>query len=103
MALLNPILSAKQALDWGIVNQVLPEADLFPKAMELARTIAQGSLEAFGETKRMILSGVTESLESQMDVEARTIARIAGTRNGLEGVQAFIEKRPPRFSGNEGR
>lgn len=98
MALLNPLLNAEQALDWGIVNRVLPDAEVLPAALDLARQLAAGSLPASGEAKRLILSGASESLESQMERESRAIAAMAASADGREGVAAFIEKRPPRFA-----
>jgi 2-(1,2-epoxy-1,2-dihydrophenyl)acetyl-CoA isomerase len=99
MVLLNPVLTARQALEWGIVNQVVPDDQVLPVALEMARKWAQGPTRAYGEAKRLVLSGATESLESQMEKELRTIAAMFASPDGREGVKAFIEKRPPRFLG----
>ncbi len=99
MALLNPVLSARQALEWGLVNRVVADDQLLPEALTLARQLALGPTRAFGETKRLILSGATESLESQMERESRAIAAMAGSHDGREGVEAFIAKRTPNFTG----
>jgi 2-(1,2-epoxy-1,2-dihydrophenyl)acetyl-CoA isomerase len=99
MALLNPVLSARQALEWGLINQVVADDHLLPTALEIAHQWAKGPTLSFGETKRLILSGATESLESQMERESRAIARMAGSTDGREGVAAFIAKRPPKFKG----
>jgi len=97
MALLNTVLSAQQALEWGLVNRVVPDAEVLDTALEIARELANGATGAIGETKRLILSGASESLESQMEKESRTISRTMGSKNGHAGMQAFIEKRSPRF------
>lgn len=97
MALLNPVLSARQALDWGLINQVVPDDEVFETAMGIARQLAQGATGAIGETKRLILSGATESLESQMEKESRAISMTMDSGNGREGMLAFVEKRDPRF------
>jgi 2-(1,2-epoxy-1,2-dihydrophenyl)acetyl-CoA isomerase len=99
MALLNPVLSAKQALEWGLINRVVADDQVLPAALELATELAQGPTLAFGETKRLMLSGATESLESQLESESRAIAAVAGTVDGREGMAAFIAKRTPRFTG----
>jgi len=99
MVLLNPVLTARQALEWGIVNQVVADDQVLPVAMEMARKWAQGPTRAYGEAKRLVLSGATESLETQMEKELRTIAAMFASPDGREGVKAFIEKRPPRFQG----
>ncbi|MDD2901385.1 MAG: enoyl-CoA hydratase [Syntrophales bacterium] len=99
MALLNPVLSAKQALEWGLINQVVADDQVLPAALDLAHRLAKGPTLAFGETKRLILAGATESLESQMEKESRAVAAMAGKVDGREGVAAFIGKRLPKFTG----
>jgi 2-(1,2-epoxy-1,2-dihydrophenyl)acetyl-CoA isomerase len=99
MALLNPVLSAKQALEWGLVNRVVADDQVLTSALEIAHQWAKGPTRSFGETKRLILSGATESLESQMERESRAISAMAGTADGHEGMAAFLAKRHPKFSG----
>ncbi|MHB8068892.1 MAG: enoyl-CoA hydratase/isomerase family protein [Desulfobaccales bacterium] len=99
MALLNPVLSARQALEWGLINQVVADDQLLPAALEIASHLAKGPTLALGEAKRLILSGATESLESQMEKESRAVAAMAGKADGREGVAAFLGKRIPKFTG----
>lgn len=99
VALLNPVLTARQALEWGIVNQVVADDQVLPVALEMGRQWALGPTRAYGEAKRLILSGATESLESQMERESRIISALFASSDGHEGVSAFLEKRPPRFQG----
>lgn len=99
LALLNPVLTARQALEWGLVNQVVADDQVLASAMEMARQLAQGPSRSFGETKRLLLSGSTESLESQMERETRAIAAMAGSADGREGVAAFLAKRTAAFGG----
>jgi len=99
MVLLNPVLSARQALEWGLINQVVADDQVLPAALEIAHRLAKGPTLAFGEAKRLILSGAAESLESQMEKESRAIAAMAGKVDGREGVAAFIDKRMPKFTG----
>jgi 2-(1,2-epoxy-1,2-dihydrophenyl)acetyl-CoA isomerase len=99
MALLNPVLSARQALEWGLVNQVVADDQVLPAALELASRLAKGPTRALGEAKRLILAGATESLESQMEKEARGVAAMAGNADGREGIAAFLDKRTPKFTG----
>lgn len=99
MALLNPILSARQAMEWGLVNQVVADDQVLTTALEIAQQLAKGPTRSFGETKRLILSGATESLESQMEKETRAIAAIARSADTREGIAAFIAKRTPEFHG----
>lgn len=91
--MLNPLLSSKQALEWGLVDQVLSTA------LEIAHRLAKGPTRSFGETKRLILPGATEGLETQMEKESRAIAAMAATVDGREGIAAFIDKRTPELQG----
>jgi len=97
MALTNRVLSAKEALDWGIVTRVVPDAQLQAEADALAAQLAAGSTSALGAAKRLMLHSFSESLETQMELEAQAIADQARTANAREGIAAFIAKRPPRF------
>jgi 2-(1,2-epoxy-1,2-dihydrophenyl)acetyl-CoA isomerase len=99
MALLNTVLSAQQAMEWGFINQVVADDLVLPTALGLAQQLAKGPTRAFGEAKRLILSGATESLESQMEKESRGIAAMAGSADGQEGITAFLKKRIPEFTG----
>jgi 2-(1,2-epoxy-1,2-dihydrophenyl)acetyl-CoA isomerase len=101
LALLNPVLSAQQALEWGVVNAVVADDQVLVRAMDWARQFAAGPTRAYGETKRLMLSGATESLDSQMARESRAIAAMAASPSGREGVAAFLAKRPPRFQCDE--
>ena len=97
LALLNPILTARQALDIGLLNRVVPDAEVFETARAIAEQLAQGAKAAQGEAKRLILTGVHESLETQMEYETRAIARMADSADGREGIAAFTQKRAPNF------
>jgi len=99
LALLNPVLSARQALEWGLVNRVVADEEVLATALDTAKRLAAGATRAFGETKRLLLTGMTASLESQLEQEARAITALAGSADGREGMAAFLGKRPPRFMG----
>jgi 2-(1,2-epoxy-1,2-dihydrophenyl)acetyl-CoA isomerase len=75
---------------------VVPDAELLNEALKLAERIAEGATRAFGRTKRLVASSLG-ALESQMVLEAETIAAQAGSAEGLEGIGAFLEKRKPSF------
>ena len=92
-------LYAEEALEWGLINRVVPDAELAAAAGELATCLAQGATLALGEAKRLIQQGFTETLESQMERETRAIADMARTEDAHEGIAAFIAKRKPDFKG----
>lgn len=93
------VLSAEEALDWGIVNRVVPAASLAEEAGRLAAQLASGPTRAYGNVKRLIQTGLADTLESQMERESRSILEMARSVDGLEGIAAFVAKRPPRFTG----
>jgi len=99
LLLLNRPLLAKQALDWGLVNEIVDDADLLERALQLAEQLANGATGAFGQTKRLVAHSIG-SLESHMTLESETIAAQAASVDGIEGIRAFLEKRKPDFSGN---
>jgi len=99
MALTNRRLSAKEALDWGIVSRVVPDTDLISEAGILVNRLAEGPTKAFGATKRLLQSGLIESFEGQLKHESRCISEMARTADGREGIAAFVGKRLPKFSG----
>jgi 2-(1,2-epoxy-1,2-dihydrophenyl)acetyl-CoA isomerase len=67
------------------------------EAMDLARRLAGGATLAFGAVKRMLHESFAATLETQMELEARTIASMARTADGREGIAAFLAKRKPEF------
>lgn len=95
----NRRLSAAEALDWGLVTRVVADAALAGEAGALVRQLAAGPTRAYGVLKSLLLSSFDESLETQMEHEARGIAAMGGSADGREGIQAFLEKRAPKFTG----
>lgn len=99
LTLTSRTLSAQEASEWGIVNRVVPDEDLPAEAGELASQLAAGPTKAFGTSKRLLHTSWTETLETQMEHEARSIADTARTADALEGITAFTEKRAASFEG----
>jgi 2-(1,2-epoxy-1,2-dihydrophenyl)acetyl-CoA isomerase len=102
LLLLNRTLSAAEALDWGLVNEVVEDTELPGRALALAEQLAHGASRAFGATKRLIAASLG-AFESQMILESETIAAHAVSAEGTEGISAFLEKRKPQFPGREPR
>jgi 2-(1,2-epoxy-1,2-dihydrophenyl)acetyl-CoA isomerase len=97
--LTNRTLTAREALDWGLVNKVVPAAELRAETEKLASQLAQGPTRSFGGVKKLMQMSATDSLESQMEFETRTLAEMAARHDAQEGIAAFVEKRKPVFSG----
>jgi 2-(1,2-epoxy-1,2-dihydrophenyl)acetyl-CoA isomerase len=96
----NRRLTAAEAAEWGLVSEVV-ELDALPaRAAELAGFYAGLPTRAIGLTKRLFEHAHDASLEEQLSLEAELQGEATGTNDFAEGVQAFLEKRPPRFSGS---
>lgn len=93
----NRQLNAQEASEWGIVNQVVSEEELMSVVLELAKSLAQGPMNAYGATKKLFYHSLQETLESQMSKEAEFIAERAISEEGNEGITAFLEKREANY------
>ena len=99
LMLTNRVLTAAEALDWQLINQVVPADQLQDEAMKLATRLAAGPTRAFGAVKRMLLASTARALEAQLDLEGDEISAASATPDGQEGIRAFLEKRKPTFTG----
>lgn len=97
ISLLNPILSAKEALDLGIATRVVPDTELLQEANAIASSLAHGAISAIGQTKRLLHQGWYQTLETQMETESQTIAKMSVQSEAIEGITAFLEKRKPNY------
>src|SRR5262249_23391605 len=99
LALTGDTLSAERAAEWGLIWKVVSDDILMTEARGLALRLAQGPTRALGLTKRALNRSHSNDLNAQLDLE-RDLQREAGHGEDYrEGVAAFLEKRPPRFSG----
>ncbi len=93
----NRALTAAEALEWGLVNQVAPDTEVLDTALALAGKLAAGPKGAFGRSKRLVAAALG-ALESQLTLESETIAAQAATAEGREGITAFFEKRKAQYA-----
>jgi enoyl-CoA hydratase len=92
------MLTAAEAMQWGLVNHVVPLAELMPKALELAQKIAKNSPTAISAALRSVNSGFKPGVNG-FNEEIREFGRCFGTSDFREGTTAFLEKRKPVFEG----
>jgi 2-(1,2-epoxy-1,2-dihydrophenyl)acetyl-CoA isomerase len=96
----NRKLSAAEALDWGLVSEVVADDALPARVAELAGRYAKAPTRGVGMTKRLFDSAQTASLDEQLELEAQLQGAATQTDDFREGVTAFLEKRPPSFTGS---
>ena len=92
-------IDAQRALDWGLVNFVVPGAELLERASDYATRLASMPTLALGITKRAVYRATTTTLEDALEYEAQVQQRAAQSDDHVEGVTAFLEKREPAFTG----
>jgi len=99
IALLGERFDAETAHRLGLVNWVVPGADLEVETAKLAARLAGGPGHALAETKALLNASFDNQLEAQLALEAESFTSCATTRDFAEGVTAFVEKRSPKFQG----
>jgi 2-(1,2-epoxy-1,2-dihydrophenyl)acetyl-CoA isomerase len=99
LAFLGERFSASKALELGLVNWMVPRAQLADETAKLALRLADGPTVALGLVKRLVRSSLESSWDEQSHREAELFAVAAATDDHLEGVTAFVEKRKPVFKG----
>ena len=99
LMLTNRALTADEAAEWGLINEVCEDEVLMEQAQKIASKLAVGPTRAYGKVKDMLLTTLSNTLETQMEIETRNIAEMSGSPDGQEGINAFLQKRKPTFSG----
>jgi 2-(1,2-epoxy-1,2-dihydrophenyl)acetyl-CoA isomerase len=99
MALLGERVEADRALEWGLVNAVHPDDRLMDEARSLAARLASGPTRSYAGSKRALNRMLYPDMQGQLDLEAEIQHELARTDDFIEGVGAFVEKRPAAFQG----
>jgi enoyl-CoA hydratase len=92
-------ISGAQAYEWGLVERVVPRAELLDATLEIARTLAERSPHALAVVKELARETRDLPIAEGLRREAKAFARCLGSADGQEGVAAFLEKRAPQWTG----
>lgn len=96
--LLGKVISAAEALEWGMINRMAPPEEVLDTALGLANELANGPAEALAATKELLNQAVFGDLEGLMEQERQSIMRLTQQPDFAEGIRAFFEKRKPEFN-----
>lgn len=99
LAMLGDRLSARQACDWGLIWECVPDAEFEARLDALAAHFAQAPTKGLAYTKRAINQSLGNTLDAQLDLERDMMRELGATHDYAEGVAAFMEKRQPAFKG----
>jgi 2-(1,2-epoxy-1,2-dihydrophenyl)acetyl-CoA isomerase len=100
MAMLGERVPADKALDWGLINRVVPDDQLESAASELMEKLANGPTRSYAGSKKLLNRRLYGDLAGQLDAEAEAQKGQGQSKDFIEGVVAFVEKRDPNFTGN---
>jgi 2-(1,2-epoxy-1,2-dihydrophenyl)acetyl-CoA isomerase len=99
MAMLGERVSAPQALEWGLVNRVFADQDFERESAALTARLALGPTRSYAASKRLINERIYAGMDEQLELEATLQQEMAGSDDFVEGVSAFLAKRPASFEG----
>jgi 2-(1,2-epoxy-1,2-dihydrophenyl)acetyl-CoA isomerase len=100
IALLAENFDARQALDWGVVNRVVPDEQLAAETARMAERLAGGPTAAYAKVKALLNKSLDQDLAAQLSAEEEFFRASTRTRDFAEGVNAFLDKRRPGFVGS---
>ena len=98
-ALFAEPISARQAADWGMIWEAVADDEFEARWKERADKLAHGPTAAYARAKQALRATYDNTLEAQLELEAKLQGECGKTRDFQEGVTAFLEKRPPNYEG----
>jgi 2-(1,2-epoxy-1,2-dihydrophenyl)acetyl-CoA isomerase len=99
LAMLGERVYAPQAAEWGLINRAIPDTDFDAEVAALVDRLAAGATAAYAGAKRQLNAWLYERMDAQLELEAQVQQEMAHSDDFVEGVGAFLQKRPPSFNG----
>jgi len=99
MAMLGERVSAAKAVDWGLINSAWPDAEFAAKAEALLTKLAAGPTRSYAGSKRELNHWMYDRMAAHLELEATIQGELATSADFIEGVSAFLQRRPPEFGG----
>ncbi|MGV9481042.1 enoyl-CoA hydratase/isomerase family protein [Gordonia aichiensis] len=101
--LTDRVISADEAYSWGILSRLVDDAEIDDTAADIARTLAAGPRAGLAAARALLTGSATAGLRDQLAAEAHAISTNSGTPEGIEGVDAFVDKRTPDYAAARNR
>jgi 2-(1,2-epoxy-1,2-dihydrophenyl)acetyl-CoA isomerase len=95
---LDELISPEKALEYGLINRISGDNELIAESEKFMSRILNIPLNSFGWSKQLLHGSFSNSFESQLEKEREGLSSCAGHKDGIEGIQAFAEKRKPKFN-----
>ena len=100
IAFLSDTVTSETLLQMGVINQVVAEGELMTSSRALAVRLAEGPTRSIGQAKRLYRSSLTHDLDTALKEEQDATALLSRTADRVEGMRAWVERRPPVFIGD---